>query len=233
MMTDGLGESQYEIKRYVENILDMEENKGKYIRFDYPIKDWFGIKKDLTLLKAVGKEVKVNECDNLSLLGKIEELLRLGKYRLCEGWRLLSDMEFFREGNYDIYTPSELLYEYEENEVIKEIFLSIFESLPNEKHLIEYCWFDYNEGMIISPIMIWHDCVRVNIKSNVDAYEIFEWFRESKCQVPFSSIEDIRRDDNGKPGYIEFKLADGIVDDFRDAVCDGLLRFPIKVDKIG
>lgn len=230
MMSEDLGWSQYNIKRDVDNILDLEENKGKYIRFDYPIMDCFGIKKDLALLKTIGEEVKVNECDDLSLLGKIEGILRDGKYRLCEGWRLLSDMEFFRVGNYDIYTPTELIYEYEENEVIKEILISIFESLPNDKYLIKYCWFDYNEGMIISPIMIWQDCVRVSIKSNVDAYEIFDWFRENK-EMTFSSIEDIRRDENGKPGYIEFKLGEGIVDEFRDASYDGLLRFPIKVDK--
>lgn len=222
------------IKEYVNDILGNCGNSDMWIRFRYPSTDCFGIDKDFVLLRPMEIESKVDECESVSLLSEVYSTLKHKYYRVVEGWRLSIDRNFFRKGNYDIYTPSELFYKCERqlNECIKGTFIDIFKSLPNG-YIIKYSWFNCNHGMINAPIMIWKDSVRVYIKSGIDAYDIFEWFRENKDKTPFSSIEDIVHDDYDKPGYITFKLRDDVIQVLLNAAYSGTLIFPIKVGDVG
>lgn len=225
---------QTKIKEYVNDVLGKEGNRNMWVRFCYPSMDCYGIDRDLTLLKTIGAETKVDECESVSLLGEVYKMFKYKYYRIVEEWRLEIDRRFFRRGNYNIYTPSELIHKCEGKgkETIKGAFMDIFESLPND-YIINYSWFNHNHGVINTPIMIWKDSVRVYIRSGVDTYKIFEWFKENKDKTPFSTIEDIVHDDYDNPGYITFTLRDDIIQVLLNVGYSGFFVFPVKVDKLG
>lgn len=155
---------------------------GKYIRFDYPVMNCYGIDECFNLLFTGNKDgVSISDYKNGYVLNAIIDLVRNGQYRIIESWRISQDARMFDATSIqEIYTGDELMNR-DEDRVLYNLFFKLFRKPDIFYLIIKYCWFNFVDGLIHAPIMIYEDKVMIYINGGIKDCEAIEnWFDTDK-----------------------------------------------------
>lgn len=156
--------------------------RGKYIRFDYPVKGCYGIDGVFNLLFTGDRDcVRIRDYKNAYALKEIIYLIAFGRYRLIESGRKRQDSRIFDTNSIqEIYTADELLSR-DEDRVLYKLLFQLLRQVDIFYLTINYCWFNFVDGLIHAPIMIYEDKVMISIHGNIeDCKDIENYFNTDK-----------------------------------------------------